>query len=39
MVILENQLLESINPKKYQIKIRDELKNPNMLELRIIIIP
>ncbi len=39
MVILENQLLEPIDSKEYWVKIRGELKNPNMLGLRIIIIP
>ncbi len=39
MVISENQPLESTDSKKYQVKVRDKLKNPNMLGLRMIIIP
>ncbi len=39
MIISEHQLLESTNFKKYQAKVKDELKNPNMLRLKIITIP
>jgi len=39
MVILGNQLLEPTNLKKYWVKVRDKLKNLNILGFRIIIIP
>ncbi len=39
MIILKNQLLEPIDSKKYQTKIRNELKNPDMLRFKIITIP
>ncbi len=39
MIILKYQLLEFTDLKKYQAKVRDELKNSDTLELRIITIP
>jgi len=38
MVILENQSLKPINFKEYQAKVKNKLKNPDILEFRLIII-